>query len=150
MLGGGGGGGDREKLRGIPICFRRITFITPGKPIPRTEHVTWKHWFLKKCCKQNLKCRKIRMSALNYEFLVQPTRMEGKNSYCVVKCVIKCVINVTMQSLCVSTFVTVVEVLRDYRKKLSLLWGISISLISVKSDCCIFHFWTHLFLISRS
>ena len=28
------------------------------------------------------------MSALNYEFLVQPTRMEGKNSYCVVKCVI--------------------------------------------------------------
>ena len=33
------------------------------------------------------------MSALNYEFLVQPTRMEGKNSYCVVKCVIKCVIN---------------------------------------------------------
>ena len=39
------------------------------------------------------------MSALNYEFLVQPTRMEGKNSYCVVKCVIKCVINGTMQSL---------------------------------------------------
>ena len=33
------------------------------------------------------------LSALNYEFLVQPTRMEGKNSYCVVKCVIKCVIN---------------------------------------------------------
>ena len=33
------------------------------------------------------------MSALNYGFLVQPTRMEGKNSYCVVKCVIKCVIN---------------------------------------------------------
>ena len=33
------------------------------------------------------------MSALNYEFLVQPTRMEGKNSYCVVKCVIKCVMN---------------------------------------------------------
>ena len=33
------------------------------------------------------------MSALNYEFLVQPTRMEGKNSYCVVKCVIKCIIN---------------------------------------------------------
>ena len=33
------------------------------------------------------------MSALNYEFLVQPTRMEEKNSYCVVKCVIKCVIN---------------------------------------------------------
>ena len=33
------------------------------------------------------------MSALNYEFLVQPTRMQGKNSYCVVKCVIKCVIN---------------------------------------------------------
>ena len=29
---------------------------------------------------------------LNYEFLVQPTRMEGKNSYCVVKCVIKRVI----------------------------------------------------------
>ena len=28
------------------------------------------------------------MSALNYEFLVQPTGMEGKNSYCVVKCVI--------------------------------------------------------------
>ena len=28
------------------------------------------------------------LSALNYEFLVQPTRMEGKNSYCVVKCVI--------------------------------------------------------------
>ena len=28
------------------------------------------------------------MSALNYEFLVQPTRMKGKNSYCVVKCVI--------------------------------------------------------------
>ena len=25
------------------------------------------------------------MSALNYGFLVQPTRMEGKNSYCVVK-----------------------------------------------------------------
>ena len=35
------------------------------------------------------------LSALNYEFLVQPTRMEGKNSYCVVKCVI----NGTMQSL---------------------------------------------------
>ena len=33
------------------------------------------------------------MSELNYEFLVQSTRMEGKNSYCVVKCVIKCVIN---------------------------------------------------------
>ena len=34
------------------------------------------------------------MSALNEEFLVQPTRMEEKNSYCVVKCVIKkCVIN---------------------------------------------------------
>ena len=33
------------------------------------------------------------MSALNYEFLVQRTRMEGKNSYCFVKCVIKCVIN---------------------------------------------------------
>ena len=33
------------------------------------------------------------MSALNYGFLVQPTRMEGKNSYCVVKCVIKCVID---------------------------------------------------------
>ena len=33
------------------------------------------------------------LSALNYESLVQPTRMEGKNSYCVVKCVIKCVIN---------------------------------------------------------
>ena len=33
------------------------------------------------------------MIALNYEFLVQPTRMEGKNSYCVVKCVIECVIN---------------------------------------------------------
>ena len=29
------------------------------------------------------------MSALNYEFLVQPTRVEGKNFYCVVKCVIK-------------------------------------------------------------
>ena len=39
------------------------------------------------------------LSALNYEFLVQPTRMEGKNSYCVVKCVIKCAINGTMQSL---------------------------------------------------
>ena len=33
------------------------------------------------------------MSALNFEFLVQPTRMEGKNSYCFVKCVITCVIN---------------------------------------------------------
>ena len=42
-VGGGGGGGkgcNREKLRDIPICFRRITFITPRKPIPRTEHVT--------------------------------------------------------------------------------------------------------------
>ena len=34
------GGWNREKLRDIPICFRRITFITPRKPIPRTEHVT--------------------------------------------------------------------------------------------------------------
>ena len=33
------------------------------------------------------------MNALNYEFLVQPTRMEGKNFCCVVKGVIKCVIN---------------------------------------------------------
>ena len=40
---GGGGGWNREKLRDIPICFRRITLITPRKPIPRTEHVTWKH-----------------------------------------------------------------------------------------------------------
>ena len=47
----------------------------------------------KKWCKQNSKCRKTRMSELNYEFLDQSTRMEGKNSYCVVKCVIKCVIN---------------------------------------------------------
>ena len=31
---------NREKLRDIPICFRRITFITPRKPIPRTEHVS--------------------------------------------------------------------------------------------------------------
>ena len=98
---GGGGGWIREKLRDIPICFRWITFITPRKPI----HVTWKHWFFKKCCKQNLKCRKTRMSALNYEFLVQPTRMEGKNSYCVVKCV---------NEQCI-------EVLRENRKKLSLL-----------------------------
>ena len=36
---------NREKLLDIPICFRRITFITPRKPIARTEHVTWKHWF---------------------------------------------------------------------------------------------------------
>ena len=36
--GGGGGGWNTEKLREIPICFRRITFITPRKPIP--EHVT--------------------------------------------------------------------------------------------------------------
>ena len=40
LLGGGGRGWNREKLRDIPICFRRITFITPRKPIPRTEHVT--------------------------------------------------------------------------------------------------------------
>ena len=50
---------NREKLRDISIRFRRITFITPRKPI--LEHVTWKHWFKKKCCKQNLKCRKTRM-----------------------------------------------------------------------------------------
>ena len=37
---GGGGGWNREKLRDISICFRRITFITPRKPIPRTEHIT--------------------------------------------------------------------------------------------------------------
>ena len=29
---GGGRGWNREKLRDIPICFRRITFITPGNP----------------------------------------------------------------------------------------------------------------------
>ena len=27
------------------------------------------------------------MSALNYEFLARPTRMEGKNVYCDIKCV---------------------------------------------------------------
>ena len=84
LFGGGGGGGyggggwNREKLRDIPICFRTEQ--------NRTRYL--KTLILKKkCCKQNLKCRKTRMSALNYEFLVQPTRMEGKNSYCVVKCV---------------------------------------------------------------
>ena len=85
VVGWGGGGGGLEKSS----ATSQFVF----EELPRTEHVTWKHWFLKKCCKQNLKCRKIRMSALNYEFLVQPTRMEGKNSYCVVKCGIKCVIN---------------------------------------------------------
>ena len=37
---------NREKLRDIPICCRRITFITPRKPIPRTEHVTWVRWIM--------------------------------------------------------------------------------------------------------
>ena len=35
-----------EKLRDIPICFRRITCITSRKPIPRTEHVTWVRWIM--------------------------------------------------------------------------------------------------------
>ena len=34
------------KLQDIPICFLRITFITPRKPIPRTEHVTWVRWIM--------------------------------------------------------------------------------------------------------
>ena len=50
-----------------------------------------------------------------------PTNKKGrKNSYCVVKCVITCVIN-EQCNRCVSTFLTVVEVLRDNRKKPSLL-----------------------------
>ena len=39
--GGGGGGGDREKLRDIPICFRRITFTTikgGGRPTRLLPH----------------------------------------------------------------------------------------------------------------
>ena len=44
------------------------------------------------------------MSALNYEFPVRSTRMEGKNSYCVVKCVIN-----EQCNRCVSTFVTFVR-----------------------------------------
>ena len=47
------------------------------------------------------------MSALNYEFLVQPTRMEGKNLCCKM-CHNMCHKR-TMQSLCVSTFVTFVR-----------------------------------------
>ena len=61
------------------------------------------------------------MSALNFEFLVQPTRMEGKNSYCFVKCVITCVIN-EQCNRCVFpllSLLSVVELLRDNRKKLS-------------------------------
>ena len=85
---GGGKGWNREKLRDIPICFRRITFITPGNPYHEQNTLLENTDLKKKCRKQNLKCRKTRMSALNYGFLVQPTRMEGKNSYCVVKCVI--------------------------------------------------------------
>ena len=46
--GGGGGGWNRGKLRDIPICFRKITIITPRKPIPRTEHVTLKKLIPKK------------------------------------------------------------------------------------------------------
>ena len=34
---------------------------------------------------------KPRMSALNYEFLARPTRMEGKNVYCDIKVCQKCV-----------------------------------------------------------
>ena len=37
VVGWGEGGWNREKLRDIPICCRRITFITPRKPIPRTR-----------------------------------------------------------------------------------------------------------------
>ena len=70
------------------------------------------------------------MSALNYEFLVQPTRMEGKNSYCVVKCVITCVIN-EQYNRCVFpllSLLSVVEVLRDnrYRYLLSLWRAIAV------------------------
>ena len=38
---GGGGEGNREKLRDIPICFRRITFITikgGGRPTRLLPH----------------------------------------------------------------------------------------------------------------
>ena len=79
------------------------------------------------------------MSALNYEFLVQPTRMEGKNSYCVVKCVITCVIN-EQCNRCVFpllSLLSVVEVLRDNRKKLSLLMrNIDISYLCEERSLC--------------
>ena len=45
---------------------------------------------------------KSRMSALNYEFLAPPTRMEGKNFYCEIKVCHKMCHNRTIQSLRVS------------------------------------------------
>ena len=45
---------------------------------------------------------KPRMSALNCEFLVRPTRMEGKNFYCDIKVCHKMCHNRTIQSLRVS------------------------------------------------
>ena len=45
------------------------------------------------------------MSALNYEFLARPTRMEGEKKLLLRHCKM-CHKRITMQSMCVSTFVT--------------------------------------------
>ena len=132
-----GGVGIEKSSETSQFVFEELHLKHPGNPYQNTllENTDFK----KKCNKQNLKCRKTRMSALNYEFLVQPTRMEGKNSYCVVKCVITCVIN-EQCNRCVFpllSLLSVVEVLRDNRKKLSLLMrNIEISYLCEERSLC--------------
>ena len=100
VVGLGGRGWNREKLPGHPNLFSKNYIY--NTPETHTTNTLLENTDLKKKCKQNLKCCKTRMSAMNYECLVQPTIMEGKNSYGVVKCVIKCVIKTNEQcSRCV-------------------------------------------------
>ena len=59
----------------IPICFRS-TFITPRKPIPRTEHVTWKHWF-QKMCRKNVVKQDCVLSIMNFWSNQQESALHG-------------------------------------------------------------------------